>query len=178
MNHADHVRLIQPAFPNQPQADAIWADFGSGRGAFTLAMADCMSGVGTIHAIDRDRRALMGLQTALSAQYAQIDAHYHAHDFVHPIELPPLDGIVMANSLHFIKDKSPVLQLIHQYLKPEGKLVMVEYDTDKGNRYVPYPMSYTTWANMAKDAGFAHTQRIGSRSSSFMGAFFSAMSEG
>ena len=31
------------------------------------------------------------------------------------------------------------------YLKPEGRLIVVEYDTDSGNRWVPYPLSYAAF---------------------------------
>jgi hypothetical protein len=39
MNHSDHVKLIRNALTNTA---GYWADFGSGEGAFTLALADLL----------------------------------------------------------------------------------------------------------------------------------------
>ena len=57
--------------------------------------------------------------------------------------LPPLDGIVAANALHFQQDQSPVLSLFFTYLKPTGRMILVEYNIDKGNYAVPYPLPYS-----------------------------------
>ena len=39
MIHSDHVRLLRDGVP---QAGGVWADIGSGGGAFTLALADLL----------------------------------------------------------------------------------------------------------------------------------------
>ena len=55
MDHADHKDLLRDGVPGP---GGVWADFGSGSGAFTLALADLIGSTGQIHAIDKDRRAL------------------------------------------------------------------------------------------------------------------------
>ncbi len=174
MNHADHVRLLQDGI-HAP--DGVWADFGSGRGTFTVALADLLTPSAEIYSIDIDTESLRIQQQALQTHFFDLTVHYRVADFTQKIDLPPLDGIVMANALHFVQDKAPVLRLIHRYLKSSGRLILVEYNTSKGNRWVPYPITYSTWQNIAQTNGFVRTRMLHTVPSSFLGAFYSACSE-
>lgn len=82
----------------------------------------------------------------------------------------------MANSLHFIHDKVPVLKRVRDMLKPGGRLIMIEYDADSGNMWVPYPFSYATWERMSVNAGFIETRKLNARPSRFLKAIYSALS--
>lgn len=173
MDHADHVRLIRDGVEGGGTA---WADFGSGEGAFTLALADVLGPGGTICTVDRDRGALDVQLERLAARFPDMAVTPIVADFTLPIDLPPLDGIVMANSLHFVRDKAPVLELVRGYLRPGGRLVLVEYAADRGNQWVPWPLTYNTWASVAAEAGFRDTRRLGTVPSRFLGSIYSAVS--
>src|SRR5436309_1886608 len=136
MIHADHVALLQPGIPTP---GGTWADFGAGGGAFTLALAELLGPGAVIYAVDRDGRALRQQAPAMRAQFPETTVHYLAADYTRLLALPPLDGIVMANALHFQRDKDAVLRLLYGYLKPGGRLLIVEYNTDRGNHWVPHP---------------------------------------
>jgi ubiquinone/menaquinone biosynthesis C-methylase UbiE len=173
MDHRDHVRLIREGVSG---AGMDWADLGSGEGAFTLALADLLGAGGSIHTVDRDARALQVQTRRLGETFPHVAATPHVADFSAPLDLPPLDGIVMANSLHFERDKLAVLRRVRGYLRPAGRLLLVEYDTDTGNTWVPYPMSYPTWAALAEEAGFHDTRRLAAVPSRFLGSIYSALS--
>lgn len=126
--------------------------------------------------IDRDAVALQAQQRALHARFPRVTVEYRLADFTDPLDLPPLDGIVMANALHFVRDKGPLLRRLHGYLKPGGRLILVEYDTDRGNRWVPYPLSYAAWEALAEESGFRATRRLHAVPSSFLGRIYSALS--
>ena len=55
MQHADHVDLLRGGVPT---VGGLWADLGSGGGAFTLALAELIGPEGAILSVDKDRRAL------------------------------------------------------------------------------------------------------------------------
>ncbi len=170
MDHADHVRLLRDGVTG----GGTWADLGAGTGAFTLALAELVGPGGQVIAVDRDRGALRRLERALrpgGATVRTLDA-----DFTKPIDLPALDGVVMANSLHFVRDKAPVLALVHKMLKPSGLLLLVEYDANKGNQWVPHPLSFETWRALADASGFSGTHELASVPSRFLGRIYSAQS--
>ncbi len=173
MNHNDHVFLLRKGVPEQ---GGTWADLGSGGGAFTLALADLIGPQGHIYSVDKDRSRLSEQQRVMHASFPAVKVDFLAADFTQRLDLPPLDGIVMANSLHFVRNKEPVLQLIRSYLHPGGRLLLVEYDTDRGNMWVPYPFSYPTWEKMARQNDFVETQLLARYPSRFFDGMYSTMS--
>jgi ubiquinone/menaquinone biosynthesis C-methylase UbiE len=173
MNHTDHVQLLQNGIKAK---GGVWADLGSGTGAFTLALAELLGSGTVIYSVDRDGRALREQQKAMRQRFPGVTVHYLTADFARPLDLPALDGVVMANSLHFIRDKAPVLKQVRSYLKPGGRLLLVEYNTDQGNTWVPHPLSYPTWAALAGSSGFTETRLLMTRPSRFLGEIYSAVS--
>lgn len=173
MNHHDHVALLQRGVT---QSGGIWADLGAGDGAFTLALAELIGDSGTIYAVDRDAGVLRRLVRAMQNRFPNVTLHTLSGDFDRPLDLPPLDGIVMANSLHFIRNKTPTLTRIRSYLKPGRRLLMVEYNSDQGNMWVPYPFSYSTWARLSQASGFEHTELLATYPSRFLREIYCAAS--
>ena len=173
MEHTDHVNLLRPA--NLPSG-GCWADFGAGAGAFTLALRELIGAQASVYAVDRDRARLGELERAWRARFRD-DSQLQIlpADFTRPLALPPLDGILMANSLHFFKEKEKVLHQVRSYLKPGGALLMVEYNVDRGNVWVPYPLSFETWYELAQRAGFSAPRLLATRASSFLQGFYSAL---
>jgi SAM-dependent methyltransferase len=83
----------------------------------------------------------------------------------------------MANSLHFVKDKLPVLTRLLDLLEPGGRFLLVEYDADRGNPWVPYPMSFPTWRGLAQAAGLTEPVRLATYPSRWLGGMYSALAE-
>ncbi len=173
MNHDDHVRLLRGGVP---EPGGVWADLGAGAGAFTLALADLLGPTGEIYSVDKDKGSLREQEQAMRARFPEARVQYIAADFGKRLDLPPLDGVVMANSLHFQREKDPVLQLVRGYLKPGGRLILVEYNVDRGNMWVPYPLSYGTWEALARQNGFTSTTLLTTQPSRWLGEMFSALS--
>ncbi|MCP4166501.1 MAG: hypothetical protein GY759_11485 [Chloroflexi bacterium] len=100
MEHADHVELLRPGIAS---TSGIWADFGSGRDAFTLALAGLLDATAVIYSIDRVSRSLKEQQQALDRSHPHLTIYYELLSFTEPLSLPLLDGIVIANALHYIE---------------------------------------------------------------------------
>ena len=173
MDHRDHVELIRDGVT----PGGTWADLGSGTGAFTLALAELVGPAGAIYSVDRDASALSRQAEALRVRFPTVSARQVTADFTQPLELPALDGIVMANSLHFVREKTDLVARLATQLRAGGCFVLVEYDADRGNAWVPFPISYRSWTAIAAAAGLSDTRRIGSVPSRFLGSIYSAVSE-
>ena|SRR5487761_1695993 len=172
MDHADLVALVQDGVTAK---GGWWADLGAGDGAFTYALADLLGPQAQITAVDRDAASLRRLaSTAGERSPAAINTV--VADFTRPLDLSGLDGVVMANSLHFVRDKPPVLASVRDMLRAGGTLIVVEYDTDRGNPWVPNPFSFATWGRMAAGAGFERTRLLHRHPSRHFGSMYSAAS--
>ena len=175
MDHRDHVALLRPAV----EPGGSWAEIGAGDGAFTLALADLLGPGGRILAIDRDRGALERNEAAMHARFPAVTLTAVVADFTRPLPLGQgeLDGLLAANSLHFVaRDaQADVIRSLATHLKPGGRFVVVEYDADRGNPWVPHPFSAGSWPRLAAEAGLVDAESIGRVPSRFLGGIHSAV---
>ncbi len=172
MDHRDHVELLRGGIPGP---GGTWADLGSGTGAFTLALAELLGPGAVIHSVDRDAVALGEQARALRARFPDVEVRPDVGDFTRSLELPPLDGLVMANSLHFHRDRTAVVRHVMRWLRPGGRFILVEYDADRGNPWVPHPLSFRSWVELAADVGLQDVRLIGRVPSRFLGAIYCAL---
>jgi SAM-dependent methyltransferase len=175
VDHADHVALIRAGVIART---GTWADIGAGRGAFTLALADLLGPEARIIAVDRDAAALRENANAVASRFASVAIETLVADLTGPLRLPVLDGLVAANSLHFVERRRQVevVRRLATSMRPGGAFIVVEYDADRGNPWVPNPFSARTWERLAAEAGLADTREIARVPSRFLGAIYASVS--
>jgi SAM-dependent methyltransferase len=91
--------------------------------------------------------------------------HWLNADFSLSMNLPTLDGILMANALHFILDQAAVLAHVCENLRPGGRFVLVEYEVQRPLAYVPHPVPLRRFMSLAEAVGLVSPARIGERHS-------------
>lgn len=160
MQPSEAITMLEPAgwVSSTPQT---WADLGCGKGIFTVALASLLPTSSTVYAIDRDADNLH----FVPAQYKGIGIQTIQADFTTNLSLAPFDGILMANSLHYVRDRNAFGALLCSMLKENGRLLIVEYDTDSANRWVPFPVSFVTLEKWASNIGFRNVTRLKERTS-------------
>ena len=175
MDHHDHVALIRDGIG---EPGGTWADIGAGTGAFTLALADLLGPGAHIVAVDRDARALRTNEAAVAARFPATRLTTLVADLAGPLDVPPLDGLVAANSLHFVDRDRQVaaIRSLSAHLRPGAPFIVIEYDADRGNPWVPHPFSSVSWERLAAMAGLEGTTEIGRVPSRFLGAIYAAVS--
>ncbi|MFN8348581.1 MAG: class I SAM-dependent methyltransferase [Spirosomataceae bacterium] len=144
-----------------PGAQQKWADLGCGSGLFTFALAHRLPPESVIFAVDKSPVVLDNLPNPNRVFIQKTQS-----DFINdPLDFRDLDGILMANSLHFVNDKIPFLSKLQRCLKPQGHLLLIEYNTDVPNRWVPYPTSYSSLKKLLESTGFTSVTKLGERPS-------------
>lgn len=132
---------------------SAWADLGCGPGLFSRALAGLLQPGSTVYAIDKEPVSIEG-ENGVTIKPLQLD--FVASD----LPLQDLDGILMANSLHYVKDQYGFIRKAGSYLKPGGSFIIIEYDTDKANPWVPYPLSYHSLLRLFHKAGYTDITRL------------------
>src|SRR4051812_8048173 len=141
MEIRDAVSLIRDAVG---QGAGKWADLGAGGGTFTRALVEILAPDSTVYAVDSNARALASIR-ADATRVITVKA-----DFTSAFELPMLgddllDGILFANSLHFVRDAQATLTRLVRRLRVGGRVVIVEYDRRAASQWVPYPIPSAKW---------------------------------
>jgi trans-aconitate methyltransferase len=157
MKISDAVNLIQGAGIAQTKA-TVWADLGCGSGTFTLALAHLLAADSSIYAIDKRKQSITAPEH-ISIVFRQADFEHDA------LDLPALDGILMANALHYVANKEALLSRLLQYIRPGGGLLLVEYDTLRANPWVPYPIDFPHMKSLLQSLGMQQFTKLGERRS-------------
>ncbi len=160
MTHEEMVDLIRSGVGT---SGGVWADFGAGTGNFTRALRDLIGEEATIYAIDRDEIALQHLHRNLAPTTPHL--HLVPGDFTKALPIPELDGLLIANSLHWAREHSEVMALLTGYLKPGGRFLLIEYDADQPRSYIPFPVTFDQFKSLAENSGLTDVREISRRGS-------------
>jgi SAM-dependent methyltransferase len=153
----------------------VWADLGSGGGAFTAALAALLGPGAVIWSVDVDARALRAQEREMARLYPAVKLKTLAADFTGRMDLPRLDGVVLANSLHYQPDPCAVLARLAGRLQAGGRVIIVEYDIQKPNPWVPHPVPFSGLPAVADCAGLSKPRLLARRPSRYHGSMYAAV---
>jgi SAM-dependent methyltransferase len=140
----------------------IWADLGCGAGTFTIALAGMLASGSIIHAMDLDASALRRIPSARRG----VRISTHRGDFTRrPWPFADLDGILMANSLHYVENQVAFIRACEAHMKPQRRFLIVEYDTSEASQWVPYPVGQARLTTLFERAGYSSIRALRSRPS-------------
>ncbi len=135
-----------------------WADLGAGKGLFSEALSSILLPGSTIHAVDLYKEPNLPHHPPII---------FHKANFAKDkLPIPPVDGILMANSLHFVQEQLACIKQLKTYLRNgAGVFILIEYDIDKGNQWIPFPVPFARAQSLFGEAGFSRIEKIGERQS-------------
>src|ERR1700735_3593933 len=148
-----------------------WCDLGCGSGTFTIALAESLASGSTISAVDLDHGAL----GRIPDQHHGVTIRKVLVDLRSPgLRLPPVDGILMANSLHFIPDQHLFLRKL---LSVTDRFLIVEYERSKPSPWGPYPVGFDRLRQLFSETGVQRVEKLATRRSRFGGSMYSAFAD-
>ena len=130
-------KLIEEGI-EQTDSKQVWVDLGAGNGLFTYALSTLISDNSIIYSIDSDAQSLNAINIRKPVKLEKICADFEKENWA----AEPLTGVLMANALHYVKDKERLLKKIAESMAPGGRLIIVEYEMEKPNTWVPYPVGF------------------------------------
>lgn len=149
MSASEAIRLIEGINPliSEPQH---WADLGCGSGTFTEALSAVLPSYSLIEAVDKSFPLLSSIDSA----DRNTEIKRHRFDFLnHSWPFKELDGILMANSLHFVKEQHAFIQKTIPLLKKNHRWIIIEYEMKRASTWVPYPLSFEQLSKMMYELG-------------------------
>lgn len=151
----------------------VWADLGAGSGLFSRALSAVLPENSKIYAVDKS----YGAGQKIESENAANSILLIKKDFTSDLSaIAGCDGILMANSLHYVQDKLTFLQQVKSILKPNGRIIVVEYDTDAANQWVPWPVSCKNLQQFLKEHSLGSLQKLATESSVYQsGGIYSAL---
>ena len=171
MDHGERVALLRGAVS---APGGVWVDFGSGAGAFTLALAELVGPGATLYSVDRDGRALERQRREMSRLFPAVILRVLAADFTRPVDVPCVDGAIVANALHYVARVEETLPLLAGHVRPKGTLVAVEYELARANPWVPFPLPFARLCRVAASAFLPEPELIGRAPSRYHGEMYAA----
>jgi ubiquinone/menaquinone biosynthesis C-methylase UbiE len=157
------IKLIDNPYLNKDlDSPETWADLGCGHGLFTRALATLLADGSTVYAVDKVNTFQPGpiSKSKTNIIFCKQDIENEE------LELPLLNGILMANVLHYIRDKVSFIEKLKRLLKPDASFLIVEYDTDQPvAHWVPFPVSFHAATHLFQQAGYKKIEKLGSEAS-------------
>jgi ubiquinone/menaquinone biosynthesis C-methylase UbiE len=169
--HVDEaIGLIREGRPADTQAQT-WCDLGCGTGTFTLALAALLPSGSVIHAIDKDEVSV----AQIPDRYEEVTIRKRVLNLNDAgLSLPTVDGVFMANLLHYIEHQGSFVARLRKLSK---RFLIVEYDGRPASQWVPYPLGFSALRGLLLERGFTRVEKVGSRASIFGGEMYSALAE-
>jgi arsenite methyltransferase len=135
------------------------ADLGSGSGLFTRPIAKAVAPGGVAYAVDVDAALLKIVER--SAQDAGIPNIATVLAATDDAKLPEaVDLIFICDTLHHISNQGPYLKRLRQYLKPGGRIAVIDFSERWPDGHEPMRYSLEQLDGWMKDAGLTRTRAI------------------
>ena len=142
-----------------------------GKRPFTRALARLLAPGSTIYTVDFDGSIL----EEIPERHNGVEIRKIVGDLEsHTLRLPIVEGVLMANTLHFIREQQ---SLLRRLLTVTDRFLVVEYERSKSSRWGPYPVRFEKLTQLFSEVGMDRVEKLATRPSLFGGTMYSALAQ-
>lgn len=124
-----------------------WAIFGVPNKNYVYAIADVLGLSGQVHAVDKSKRKLAVINPEVKG-LAKINLENK--DFLAAKLFDDLDGVFLPYSLHKVANPMKFLGQVMLSIKVDGKLLILDYNTQRANPRLKYPVDIKRLNSLTK----------------------------
>jgi ubiquinone/menaquinone biosynthesis C-methylase UbiE len=132
----------------------VVADIGSGSGLFTRPMARAVEPSGKVYAVDIDRDLLAHVARTAADQGIRNITTVLAPEDSPSLPKGSLDVALICDTLHHIAQRQVYLQNLRECLKPDGRLVIIDFSTGWPAGHESLHFTMEELAGWIRDAGY------------------------
>lgn len=132
-------------------------DIGSGGGFFSLLFADKVGKKGIVYAIDTNKEFLDYIEETISSRGISNIKTVHVPEGIPNLIEREIDLIFMRNVYHHLEDRIDYFSSVKKVLKPEGRIVIIDYQRNKGfnfHRIMGHSTNKDTIIKELENSGF------------------------
>jgi len=159
MLESDAIEFLKSAI-YQTDKPQVWMDLGCGSGTFTKALAHLLPPNSLILAVDSEKQSI-------NAEHKNgIEIKFVQQDFTEKLQVKEHpDVILIANALHYVRNQQEFLQGLIKRYPDLRSIVIIEYDTEIPNQWVPFPITYIALRSLSEKLMAKRISRTGERKS-------------
>jgi len=126
-------------------------DFGSGGGYFALEFAKIVGPTGQVYAIDNQQKNLDFVKKRSRREALDNVAFIQAETEMNKIAEGSLDLLFSRNVIHHLSDPAKHLQNLKRFLKPDGRLAIIDHKPKRGLSFVALFKHHTPSATILQE---------------------------
>lgn len=167
MKDTEAIHLIQKDVSAQKAEH--WLDLGCGSGFFTKALAKLLPDNSKITGVDSTQQVLPKSINNVQVEFLQ--ANFTKEE----VQLPQINGILMANSFHYVRDKATLIHKLERLFEDKKQFLIVEYNTQSANHWVPYPITFQNLKTLFLKLNYSKINKLGELKSVYGGTMYAAL---